>query len=208
MPTRILRITHIQNLAPFLASGSIASPNHSPLGSSYTSIAHSNIQSRRSRKVVPVGPGGTLHDYVPFYFGARSPMLYANHRGYVSGNPNGQAPIIYLVAYAEDVAAAGLGFAFTDGHAEMAYTAFYDDLAYLPTLDWQSIYAAPWWNDTPQYPDRKRKKQSEFLVHEAFPLNLLREIAVLDDPQLRAVGQILAEAGITIPVQKRPDWYY
>ena len=47
----------------------------------YTNIAYESIQDRRSIKSVPCGVGGSLHDYVPFYFAPRSPMLYTIHRG-------------------------------------------------------------------------------------------------------------------------------
>lgn len=47
----------------------------------YENIAHTNIQGRRVNKTVPLPPYGNLHDYVPFYFAPRSPMLYAILKG-------------------------------------------------------------------------------------------------------------------------------
>jgi len=38
-------------------------------------ISMHSVQGHRAVKAVPVPPGGTLHDYVPFYFAPRSPML-------------------------------------------------------------------------------------------------------------------------------------
>ena len=43
-------------------------------------------------------------DYVPFYFGPKSPMLYAIKQGKVEGY-QGQREIVYLVAAAEEIAA-------------------------------------------------------------------------------------------------------
>lgn len=95
-------------------------------GVEYTSIAHQTIQDRRAYTQVPCGPGGCLHDYVPFYFGARSPMLYAIKSGNVEGYEQGQEAVVYLVSTAQKVSGAGLGHVFTDGHGIMGFTAFYD----------------------------------------------------------------------------------
>jgi len=134
-------------------------------------------------------------------------MLYANHGGHVLSNPHGQAPLIYLVSRAQDVAAAGLGFVFTDGHAVMAYTNFYGHLDRLSQLDWSAVRSR-WWEDTPDHPDRKRKKQAEFLVHQFFPMSLMRGIVVYDDLRLHQVRQILSSVGHNLPVTKHAAWYY
>jgi hypothetical protein len=206
--TPILRISHIDNLLGILATGGIWAPNHLPPGTAQpANITHADIVARRAQKVVPVGPGGLLHDYVPFYFGARSPMLYANHSGWVRTNPDGQAVVVYLVAYAEEVAQAGHGWAFTDGHAEMGITAFFDDLARLPELDWASIRATQW-GGPKVHPDLKRRKQAEFLVHRFFPWDLVRGMVVLDVGMQARVRDILARAGRAAPVAVRRAWYY
>ncbi len=38
-------------------------------------------------------------------------------------------------------------FAFTDGHAVMDYSEFYDDLQFLNMIDWE-IMQARYWNNT------------------------------------------------------------
>ena len=42
-------------------------------------ISHTNIQNERSSERIPCAMEGTLHDYVPFHFAPRSPMLCAIH---------------------------------------------------------------------------------------------------------------------------------
>jgi hypothetical protein len=92
----------MQNLAGIIAKGGlIAQSGQVSQGVGYCNIAHSNIQDRRSRTSVPCGPAGNLHDYVPFYFAPRSPMLYAIDRGNVDGCTAGQADIVYLVSSAQ-----------------------------------------------------------------------------------------------------------
>lgn len=104
----ILRLTHVDNLDGFLRRGSLHSPNHSPDdGIGYRKIHHATIQSARREVAVPCGPGGVFHDYVPFYFGPLSPMLYALHTGYVAGYDEGQQPLIYIATTAEAVSESG-----------------------------------------------------------------------------------------------------
>ena len=59
------------------------------------------------------------------------------------------------------IAAAKAGFVFTDGHAIMQLSKFYDDLGYLTEIDWD-IMEEKYWRDTIEDPDRKRRRQAEF----------------------------------------------
>lgn len=203
----IFHLTHGRNLHGILAAGGLWSPNHMPAELRPQSIAHEGIQDRRARKVVPAGPGGVLHDYVPFYFGERSPMLYANHMGFVAGNPDGQRPLVHLVSTVERVVAQGLEWVFTDGHAVMDYTWFFDDLAALDEVDWAAVQARRWAN-TAQDPDLKRRKQAEFLVFRFVPVATLAAVLVCDNEVADAVRKILATAGSALPVVVEPGCYY
>ena len=209
MPTWIYHITPISNLPILLQCGELRSKNQLRSGStSYESIAYEHIQERRAAKAVPCGPRGSLHDYVPFYFASRSPMLYAIHKGYVDGYQGHQSDILHLVTTAEAIASASLGFAFSDGHAVMGYTSFYDDLKVLPTtIDWE-IMKAEYWNDTNEDGDRKRRRQAEFLVHQSVPMPLIRGIGVINQTVADEVNQILNQFGQTMAVKVRRNYYY
>ena len=78
-PTPVFHITHWENLPSILQAGGLAAKNLLARGGiTCRSIAFPSVQDRRSRTTVPCGPGGTLHDYVPFFFAARSaPFAYA-----------------------------------------------------------------------------------------------------------------------------------
>lgn len=95
----------------------------------YTNIAYGDIQARRATKQIGCGPGGTLHDYVPFYFAPRSPMLYTISQGNVPGCDEGQEPIVHLVSTAQAVEASGRPFAFTNGHAIVFPSREFDQLS-------------------------------------------------------------------------------
>jgi ssDNA thymidine ADP-ribosyltransferase, DarT len=76
-----------------------------------------------------------VHDYVAFYFGPRSVMLYQLHTGWVEGYKEGQEPLIHLVSTCQSVAEAGLRFVFSDGHGLARFTAWYDQLPDLDKVD-------------------------------------------------------------------------
>lgn len=174
----IYHITHIDNLPSIIDAGGLWCDAEVADGRvEATGIAHQHIKNRRTNRIVPIPPGGALCDYVPFYFAPRSPMLYSIHHGFVAGYHGGQDNILHLVAQVDDIVQMGLPFVFSDGHAEIAISRIYNDLAYLDEIDWD-LMNATWWNDTQEYPDRKRKRQAEFLVHRFFPWQLITKIGV------------------------------
>lgn len=206
--TYIYHITPIENLRLILAAGELRAKRALDQdAAAYATIAHQNIQDRRARTPVPCAPYGVLHDYVPFYFGPRSPMLYAISRGMVEGFGGSQQSIVHVVATIQDIQARGLDFAFTDGHGTIALTAFYNDLASLSEVDFP-LMKARYWADTDDDPDRKRRRQAEFLVHRRLPLTLIRGIGVAGPGQKDEVEALLAEFGLNIPVAVMAGWYY
>jgi hypothetical protein len=135
-------------------------------------------------------------------------MLYSISTGSVQGYEGGQSAILHLVVPAEEVRAKGLAFVFTDGHAAMAFTEFFDDLEDLTQIDW-AVMRSVYWNDTPQEPDRKRRRQAEFLVQGFVPWELVRVIGVKSEAVATKVREILdAYKGHRPEVSVKPSWYY
>ena len=185
-------------------------------GVAHASIAYEHIQARRSQRVLSVPPGGVLHDYVPFHFAPRSPMLYTIHQGNVPNGPP-QADIVHLCTTAQDIAAAGLSFAFSDYHAVLDYARFSNNLGDLSWIDWPIFFEAPqkggycpyWKNDsTAQHMRRKETRQAEFLVHQRVPIAVVRGIAAANDAAAARVSNVLQQAGWNVPVKSFPAWYY
>jgi hypothetical protein len=206
MTTPIFHITHVRNLASIIACGELRAISLLS-GAQFTNLAHARIQQQRAKKSVPCGQGGILHDYVPFYFGPRSPMLFAVFKNQVEGYADGQNPVVHLVSSAEAVHQAQLDFVFTDGHAVMAYSEFYEDLADLPNVD-LALMRSKLWHDTPADPDRKRRRQAEFLVHRRLPWTLVDRIVVRSKATRIAVETALTGAFHKPAVEVRPNWYY
>ncbi len=207
-PTPILHITPIENLGSILAAGELRAKRTLDCeGVEYASIAHLDIQSRRAYTQVPCGPGGVLHDYVPFYFGSRSPMLFAHSKGGVAGYDGGQRSIVHFVSTVREVQAAGLEFVFTDGHGVADGTRFYENASHLDKIDWDLIRGR-YWKNTYGDPDRKRRRQAEFLVHQRLPIGAVLGIGVIDQHRKAEVAALLVECGLTIPVVVQRDLYH
>lgn len=148
-PTPIYRLVHVDNLAALLARGRLHAPHHTPAdGILYRTIHDANVQANRRVKDVPCGPGGTVHDYLPFYFGPLSVMLLQLKTGQVAGYNEGQEPLVYLRTTVQAVAQAGCPFVFTDGHGLAKFTRWFDDLAHLDAVDWP-LLRGRYWIDTP-----------------------------------------------------------
>lgn len=209
MSTPLYHITHINNLTSILNTGGlIANSRLRQQQTNYIDIAHEHIQDRRATTKVPCSAGGSLHDYVPFYFAPRSPMLYAIHKQNVDGYNGGQQPIIHLVSEAYTIKASGLKFAFTDGHAIMAYSDFYQELSDLQSvIDWK-LMKSKYWANTPDDPNRKWRRQAEFLVYEYCPWNLIQEIGVINSTIRQQIQQILTNFNLQTPVNIYSSWYY
>lgn len=201
VPTFIYHITHLENLEGILQKGGLLPQSQRP--PTRQNVAYGRIQARRAKVVVPVGPGGKLHDYVPFYFCPRSPMLYAIHTRSTKYR-GGQRPILHLVSSAQRVAEERLPFVFTDRHAVVKDACFFHDLKYLEALDWEAI-GSTYWAET-----HRKKKQAEFLVKGLFPWRLIEEIGVIDESIKAEVESVLARfPGLPHPpVRVRWEWYY
>lgn len=225
VPERVLlfHITAIANLPAILAEGAIVAKNMlAARGGGHVNIAHVQIQNRRAAKQVALPPGGTLHDYVPFYFAPRSPMLMALHRGNVADCNLEQSDIVYLVSSPQNVVRNDLPFVFYDLHAALGYSTCYNDLSRLDMIDWPLITEPPHVEGAPgyckffqdvqgheRYSSRMEVRQAEFLVHERVPLGTLLGFATIDEQKQREVERILSEAGQdNLKVRVRSGWYF
>jgi len=209
-PTPIYRLLHIDNLPIVLQRGGLHAPNFTPNdGLAYRPIHNADVQATRRITPIPCGPRGTVHDYVPFYFGYLSVMLLNLKTGRVDGYDEGQEPLIYLKSTAQAVKQSGVGYVFSDGHGLASFTGWYDALCHLDEVDW-SIANERYWRDTDEDNDRKRRKQAEFLIYQFCPWALIQEIGVLNVRMRDIVQTHLdnAPGAHRLVVTARPEWYY
>ena len=200
-------MTHIDNLRIILRDGMYA-PNVRKYPE-YVNIGDESLIEQRNVFTIPIAPGGVLADYVPFYFGGRSPMLLNIKTGYRGIKQREQREIVYVCTHIETVAKACPEFCFTDGHAKDRLTAYFNNLADLDKVDWRAVDLT-YWTSTEDEPDNMRRKQAEFLVKTHVPLSCLSGIIVFDDSAAEAVNTIMMETGTSLRVyiDNNRKYYY
>jgi hypothetical protein len=204
----LYHITHIDNLPGILESGGLwCDKKRMEQRFQLINIAHEPLKGRRLKTGVPLFPGMTLGDFVPFYFTNRSPMLYAIHSGFVEGYSGGQGEVIYLVTTIGRILTGDREWCFTDGHAVEAVTDFFNSLEGLKRIEWELV--SGWsWHNTLEDNDRKRRKQAEFLVKDFTPWQWINQVAVYDIRQKSNVERIINIQGHHTTIRVEPKWYY
>lgn len=217
IPTRLFHMTAIDNLESILKSNALLCKNLTSVsGISYGNIAHSTIQTRRGAKEIPIPPHGLLHDYVPFYFAPRSPMLYAINEGNVDGCHYRQKDIIYFQTTVDYLNEHDAFYIFSDRNATLEYALFesdYDQLSQL--INWDYITSPPridgyckYFHTTHQYPERGEIRQAELLIYKQIKLNQIHSIGVYNQHTLEIVDELLTRYHCNLPVSIQSAWYF
>lgn len=218
-PVRLFHITAIANLPAICATGALLAKNAgAAAGIGYQNIAYAGAQGARAGKAVPNPPGGLIHDYVPFYFAPRSPMLMAINGGRVPGCTLAQEDILHFETTVDRVVGGGARFVFYDRNATLAFSQAFTDVAQLSTVAWDLLTEDPtldgfckYWKSVltnPRYADRMERRQAEFLVRQRVPLGAISRIGVANDTKAQIVRGILAAAKVPLPVEVKTDWYF
>ncbi len=205
VPTYIYRMIHIDNLARILAEGYINAPNSST-DAAYIPIGETSLILQRGDKQINIEPFGTFKDYVSFYFGPRSPMLFCIQNGYDVPRLSPEK-IIYLVSSIENLVESDCKFVFTDGHAYAAFTEYFNDLSDLSKIDWPTVLSKRW-NSTSSDPDRKRRKSAECLVKKQVPIEALIAIGVYNSVSSAYIVSNSQQNLSSLPINIKPEWYY
>lgn len=207
---KIYHITHVGNLPSIIGDGLLLSDaSVIARGGPPAAIGNPGIKQRRLRLPVDCHPGDVVGDYVPFYFCPRSVMLFVIHR---ANHPelayrDGQGPIVHLEADLHEVVAWAEGinrrWAFSLSNAGAVYARFRSSLNDLDQVDWAAVAATDFRSAAV-----KEAKQAEFLVHGAFPWNLVRRIGVRSYIIRDQVDLALRAAAHKPPVSLQPGWYF
>lgn len=201
----IYHFSHGKNLEAILAASELRA---SATAATTIDIADAKIKGSRKDRAVTCGPGGTVGDYVPFYFAPRSPMLFRIQQGGVEGVDGNPAGLVYFATTTERLDAAGLAWVSTDGNAAAVVTQFFDDPALLAEkVDW-ALMEAIYWNNTTEDGDRVRRRGAECLVRGAVPLQVIDELGVYNATAQTRASAILAAAGRELAVTVRRNWYF
>ncbi len=208
----IVHFTHVENLTGIIAEGKLICDAVACRGVTRTEVGDVGIKEARRRRGVDAGPGGFVGDYVPFYFGPKSPMMFriaCDHRDNIPGRyPDGDRPLTYLATTVGAVVDAGLLWVATDGNAATATTRFCSALDELDDLiDWP-LMTEKKWNNTPDDPDRQRRRMAELLVHGEVPLPVIKLVVAYSDRYADQIRTALGRHDLADRVVVRPTWYY
>jgi len=202
----IFRIAHI-DCVPWILRHGLHCRNSDDQDPHYVNIGSVELISKRSRHVVPIPPGGTLSDYVPFYFTPFSIMMYNIHTGYGGITRRANKDIVILVSSLHRVHKLKLPFVFTNQHAYAADTDYFSDLADLARIDWALLQSRNFKTDDVD-PGKQLRYQAEALVHHQVPLAAIDGIGCHDDMVRQKLESLIAAHGVTITVKTLPSWYF
>jgi hypothetical protein len=188
-------MTHADNLDSILTAGEIYSKNK--MGTRpFKSIANSSVQERRSKVIVPQS-GRPLHDYVPLYFGNRTPM---------SAVVQDHNEDIFFFRFSLEILV-HQGLIFTDGNAAASVTKFfeYDGIESLRKLDVATINRPNYSGDD----EKKRKKAAEILIPDALSLSQVLDIICFSEIAKSRILSALKKHDRTWRINVNPGtWYF
>ena len=200
MDTPIFHFTHINNLSGIIQKGLLAENYISQ--TYYVNIGDHAIKERRKRKSIVISgmQEENIHvgDCVPFYYAARSPMMY---RQFKQGKIN-NSDIIYLISYAEYIFRKYICY-ISNKNAACETAFFYNTLQDLyNNIDWNIIRDTNW-KSTNEHPDKMQRKMAEFLVYRRVLWGDIKWIVVFDNNTKNIIGHIKDKK-----ILVRPDLYF
>lgn len=202
----IFRITHIKNV-PWILENGLRCCNSSCHDPNFQAIGNPELIGKRTSRQVPIAPGGTLSDYVPFYFTPYSPMLLNIKTGHNGVRKTPMPDIAILISSLHKTNAEGAGFVFTDRHAYLQTANFSDDLEHLDRIDWPRLNARDFKRD-PDDPAKFERYQAEALIHNVVPVSALLGIACHGDAQKEQLQGLVADLSLPINILARLSWYF
>lgn len=187
----IFHFTDVRNLDSIVKKGLLSTNEKNRLRITHHNIANQTIQARRDQMKVTVGPGGKVHDYVPFYFSSINPMLLSllNHKNC------DQNLIIYLCVKIERLDKDDAVFTSASANTAMPPT-FYEDTSHLDDLDWDLIFSRKWKVGSDE---DKHKKMAEALIHTKVDVSEIDAIVVYNEGVKKGVEKIFKQNGLKAP---------
>ena len=202
----IFRIVHRGNLAWILQHG-IHARSARLADPDYVDIGNPDLIGKRKGRSVPAPPGGTLSDYVPFYFTPRSPMLLNIKSGFHGVKQRSNEEIVILVSSLFKFRDSKLKFLFTDRHAYVQTAEFHSDLARLDVIDWRILRDSDFKRDNEDL-GKFERYQAEALVFQHVPVAAFLGIACCNSGVAARLQAQVTAAGVGLKVAATPGWYF
>ncbi len=203
----IFRITHISNVPWILKHEGMDCRNSHLQDPNFVRIGNAELIDKRANRPVPIGPGGMLNDYVPFYFTPFSIMMYQIHTGYGGIQRRENHEIVIFVSSVHRLVQQKVPFVFTNQHAYSVDTDFFDSVEHLDRIDWQLLKKKDFQRDLND-PGKTLRYQAETLVHRRVPLLAFFGIGCFNQAVKDELDEQLASTNAQIAVKVTPSWYY
>lgn len=201
----IFRITHIENVAWLLNNG-LHCRASDRLDPNYQEIGNLELIARRADRIIPIAPGGTLSDYIPFYFTPYTPMMLNIKTGYSGLKQTPMRDIVILVSSLRKLEEMGIRFVFSDRHAYLRAADFSSDLNDLDRIDWKILQARDFKRDRDDF-EKVERYQAEALVHRHMPIAALVGIVCYGEPQRERLTELAQSASLKVEIKAMPGWY-
>lgn len=187
----IFHFTDVRNLDSIIKNGLLCTNEKKKQGIKHHNIANQTIQERRANMDVTAGPGGKVHDYVPFYFSSINPMLLTllNHKNC------DQNLIIYLCIKIDRLDKDDAVFTNASANTVVPPT-FFDDPCHLDDLDWDLIFSRKWRMESEE---DKHKKMAEALIYSKVDVSEIDAIVVYNEIIKKNVKKVFEQNGIKAP---------
>ena len=202
----IFRITHVDNV-PWILDHGLHCRNSALQDPNYISIGSESLIDKRAHQAVPIHPGGTLSDYVPFYFTPCSIMMFNIKTGYGGITRRENRDIVIFVSSIHRLHELKLPFVFTNQHAYSIDADFYSAIEHLGQIDWPLLRSRNFKTDDAD-PGKQVRYQAEALVHHHLPLDALLGVGCLNAAVKQRLDALAAERGKNIAVKITPNWYF
>jgi hypothetical protein len=202
----IFRITHRDNI-PWILENGLHCRNSNRLDPNFVSIGNETLIHDRQQVVVPIAPGGTLSDYVPFYFTPHSVMLFNVKTGYHGIRQRRNDEIVFLVSSLHRLTQDNVRFVFTDRHARLDFVDFYSDMGELTRINWRILQNRDFRRDNNDL-GKLERYQAEALVHRHLPMTSILGIVCYNTRERDRVGQLAEKTELSLDMISRPGWYF
>jgi hypothetical protein len=201
----IFRIIHVANI-PWILSNGLHCSNSTHSDPNYVQIGNGELVARRAARIVPIPPGGTLADYVPFYFTPYSPMLLNIKTGRSGVVQRPLHEIAILVSSLPEMRKQAIPFVFTDRHAVLEAAEFHSDIERLDHIDWQRLQARDFRRD-PDDPGKFERYQAEALIYRHMPMTGILGIICYRQEEQTKIETTCGTLNLSTQVLCKPGWY-
>lgn len=203
---RIFRITHIDNL-PWILDNGLHAQNGALTDPDYVGIGMETLIRQRNTHTVGGQHGGTLSDYIAFYFTPHSIMMLNIQTGYNEVKKRANEEIAILVSSIPKLVELAIPFVFTNAHAYTAEAEFFDSPSDLDRIDWELLQSKNFRRD-PEDPGKQGRYQAEALVYRYAPVDAILGVVCYNKSSEESIGRLLRERELSLSVKAMPGWYF